>query len=161
LITGIIGISATGDRGRGLAGRGSAIAGVVLSSIGLLGMFSWIVAVPAYTTEVAEKAKLAKSLSQAKQLVTILQIYAIEGDGTLPPDWSTAFKATGTASADLLVSPLGDDSAEYLLLTPGAKLDDLPPDTAIVLDPHQMNGKTVVGYANGVVKIEPAEAPSR
>lgn len=85
--------------------------------------------------------------------MTILQIYAMDGDGTLPPEWATAFEATG-----LLISPLGDDSAEYLLLKPGANLDELPPDTAIVRDPHQLDGQTVEGYANGVVKIVPAEA---
>ena len=155
LITGIMGISATNERGRGLA-----IAGVVTSSLALAVVVPLALAVHAFTKE-AETVKLAKSVTQAKQLVIVLQLYALDGDGSLPPDWATAFKATGPVGADLLISPLGDDSAEYILLTPGAKLDDLPPDTAIVRDPHQMDGQNVVGYANGVVRIERVNAPSR
>jgi hypothetical protein len=155
LITGIMGISATKDQKR--RGRGMATVGVALSSLTLLTMIWWFLFVPK-TLPVAERNKLHSSKAQIKQLVTILHLYAQDADGRFPPDWATAFEGTGIDGADLLTSPLGDDSAEYILLTPSANVSTVSPETVIVRDPHELHGKTVVGYVDGRVEIVSAKA---
>jgi len=115
----------------------------------------------------SQQIQFKRSENNALQLLTVLNFYALDHEDVLPPDWATAFEATGVDAPELPVSPLGDDGSEYLLLTPGAKLQDLPANTPILRDPHEvrplfgLHRRTVVGYADGSVKIERVQRPKR
>jgi hypothetical protein len=78
----------------------------------------------------SSRSPVINSVSNAKQILTTLAIYAEEHDGLLPPDLRTGCVDVGMVDpSDLLVSPLDPAHREYIFLCPGAKLADLPPGT--------------------------------
>jgi hypothetical protein len=112
---------------------------------------------PAYTVP-SGRSPVIVSVSNAKQVMTMLSLYALDHDGLLPPDLKTACEYTGMDSS-LLVSPIDPAHREYTLLCPGVKLADLPAATPVIRDPCEWRGKTITGYAGGQVKMEMRTAP--
>ena len=103
----------------------------------------------------SSRSPTINSVSNAKQILTTLAIYAEEHDGLLPPDLRTGCVDVGMVDpSDLLVSPLDPAHREYIFLCPGAKLADLPPGTPVIRDPCKWKGKSVIGFSDGRVRVE-------
>ena len=126
---------------------------IVAEGIALLFWASW----PARTVP-STRAPGIVSVSNAKQVVTMLHLYAQDHDGLLPPDLKTACEDTEMDSS-ILVSPIDPAHREFILLCPGVKLADLPAGTPVIRAPCEWRGKTITGYADGKVKMEMRTAP--
>jgi hypothetical protein len=125
---------------------------VLAGGIALLIWASW----PQST--ISTRAPGFESVSNAKNVLTMLHRYAQDHDGLLPPDLRTACEYTGM-DPSLLLSPIDPAHREYILLCPGVKLADLPAATPVIRAPCEWRGKTITGCADGKVKMEMRTAP--
>ena len=156
LILGILGIQKAKSE-NGLKGKGMAIAGVVLSSMAMV-LFPVIFilasfSIPAFTA-VAERAKVAQSMNNVKQLNLAMHLFASEIDGKFAKDWEALIKAGVLNDKALLTSPLGNKDKTYILLLPNAS-ETLPADTPFILDPNRTTKGYVVGFIDSSVREVP------
>jgi hypothetical protein len=87
LIFGIIGLNKTNDPNVG--GKGQAVAGIVLGSVGLLLMLSIIIPVLSRAREIANRVECAQNLRQIERAIVT---YTNNNNGSYPPDLGTLYK---------------------------------------------------------------------
>ncbi len=143
-----------------IGGEGLALAGLILGYLGVVYIVSMIsVTIPAFS-QVQLKGNQMKSVSNAKQLVLGMKMYAQEHDGKFPPTLDALFdehliddrrvlKVSGVANAS-------DDGWEYR----GAGLSEASPGNTVVLVSREAysDKKKIVarldGYAEAVLASE-------
>ena len=169
LVLGIVAINQTGPGQK--TGRGLAIAGVTLGSVGLLLSLLVLpsILLPSLNRarEAANKVKCASNLRQVGQAA---RQYAIDGDGAFPPDLETLTAASAVVP-EVMICPSSSHAAaappfvagqnlSYVYL--GRGLTDAMPTTAILayepMENHNREGANFL-FGDGSVRfIQQAEA---
>jgi len=151
----ILGVVALRKRGESRANRVGAIIGIALCSVGLVLLFwvsTWVL--PAWE-RLGEQSDLIESVERVGHLTNAIRLYALVHEGKCPASWDALITAkVSSVTKAKTFSPRGNGSVQYILLMPGADLDELPEDTALVGDINESFGESVMGYANGEVRLE-------
>jgi len=92
------------------------------------------------------RTDLMNHVSDCKRLLTVLQLHALEVD-TLPADLGRVLIEVGCPE----LRPVAED---FIFLVPGAEWTDLSPGTPVIRWKGHVEGKTIVGYADGQVRLE-------
>ena len=127
LILGILSLRKIGTSQQMLTGKGMAIAGIVLSSLGIMMVPVLIsLAYPAYA-KMAENAQIAYDVSNARQIVLACRAYAADNDGVYPGFSSEGeMLQTSTEVFNVLLDE-GYLDTESLFWTPGNPNKPSPP----------------------------------
>jgi len=164
LILGIIGATNTSKPGSLYKGKGLAITGIVLSSVGMvtgtiIGML--LISIPVGQNLISQ-AKQQVSISNVHQLHLTIAAYAADNNDQLPANLKVLLSDGYTDEQDIFIDPFHPMEPEGYELVPGAALDSSPPVPMIrSIKSANVNGKEVrtVGYTDGRVETEEVGAP--
>ena len=141
------------------SGRGMAIAGLIMGYISVAMTVIMIpimiaIAVPTFNS-VQEKAIETKSSNQVRQIILGCKQYALDHDGSYPPDLETLVTDGIITDEKILHCPMLKDDTQigYEYFGAGAK-DSAAPDKVIVISKAaNRSGKRVIGYNDGSVNV--------
>ncbi|HSJ02816.1 MAG: DUF4190 domain-containing protein [Verrucomicrobium sp.] len=148
-----------------LAGKGMAVAGLVMGYLSLV-LFAVAMlaalAVPTFS-RIQERGNATKSISNVRQLITACRIYAADHEGKYPDNLEVLVKEEilEQQSLDsLLRCPLSKEYPGYDYYGAGKKEDE-DPNTVIFLSKADLRGKRIVGLNDSSVSLkEPPAALS-
>ena len=158
LILGIVSLNKIGASQQMLTGKGMAIAGIVLSSVGLL-MVPILVSMtfPAYN-KIQERAKIAKDIANVRQIVLACRTYAADNDGVFPGySEDGEMLKTSTEVFNILLSE-GYLDSESLFWTPGNPDKPTPPNEDGILTKEENCYAYVVGQSDSTFSRSPLVA---
>lgn len=141
------------------SGRGMAIAGLIMGYISvamtvIMIPFMIAIAVPTFNS-VQEKAIETKSSNQVRQIILGCKQYALDHDGSYPPDLETLVTDGIITDEKILHCPILKDDTQigYEYFGAGAK-DIAAPDKVIIISKAaNRSGKRVIGYNDGSVNV--------
>jgi len=141
----------------GLGGAGGvvgiALAGLILGylSIVLVGVSMIPVEIGSFN-DIQQRALMAKSMSNAKQIITGCKIYAADHEGKYPNDLTDLKKENIISEPKVFQDPLLKDGSEigYEYLGAGMKDSDAP-DKVVLKSKGTSMGKRIIGLNNGSV----------
>jgi type II secretory pathway pseudopilin PulG len=151
-----------------LGGEGLALGGLITGYVGSLVLIPVLaaLALPVFTAA-QEKAKAAKSLNNARQIVSACYLYAAKQEaagkpGDFPPDLETLFTSGALEESNrrVLQCPLLNDPSAPGYAYFGAKADDREDRVVLVSKAGMRNGKRIVARKGGSAQIEPYDLPS-
>jgi len=163
LILGIVALNKVGKSAGTLAGKGQAIAGIVMGGISFA-LLPFVLAIgagmllPAFSSA-RGAAQQAACMNNVRQCTLACELYSQEHDTALPKNWDEAKKYFGDEASVQRVLHCHAEAGtaiSYELVQPGKRLADLGhPGTAVIV--REINashrGKRVVGYADGHVEM--------
>ncbi|HBJ83917.1 MAG TPA: hypothetical protein DDZ88_08620 [Verrucomicrobiales bacterium] len=157
IITGHLARSRINKSAGALGGGGLALAGLILGYVCLVLTFVAILAslaVPAFSS-IQQKAIQTKTMSQAKQIVVGMKLYAAEHEGSLPPTLATLYEEDILDDGRMPDSPVGKESPAAAWDYRGAGLKDTADGTAIVLVSRKADRakKKIVARLDGTVEL--------
>ena len=141
------------------SGRGMAIAGLIMGYISVAMTVIMIpimiaIAVPTFNS-VQEKAIETKSINQVRQIILGCKQYALDHDGSYPPDLETLVTDGIITDEKILHCPMLKDDTQigYEYFGAGAK-DSAAADKVIVISKAANRvGKRVIGYNDTSVNV--------
>ena len=180
LILGIVGLVKIGKSAGAKGGRGLAIAGIVISAIGLLVLPAILAAIllPAVFGAL-DLAHATSSVSNVKQLCTAAQVYATSHGEQLPPadSWPQVFQEQMGLSAAVMADPADQQGGRAYAMNAGLDSKATAPDMGrtvlffecrpgappaggpdLLPDKPRHAGRYVIGFLDGHVEsVAPEE----
>ena len=137
LILGIVGLCAIKKSSDHLKGQGLAIAGIAVSSVSLVMLFTALL-MALLTPELSRtkhQAKAVLSMAKVRQLCLAVSMYCDENNGHFPPsdNWPEALKSYLGDSEDILTSPFDPDAGRAWAMNPNLKTVNIKRANNIVL----------------------------
>lgn len=158
IITGHIARSKIRNSNGAIGGGGMAMAGLVLGYLSFIVTGIALLAILALPTfsKVQEKAKIAKSISNVRQLVVSCKIYASENNGKYPKDLDQLFTQGILNNRAVLRCPLLNDNSESGYEYLGAGKSDSDPGNSILFVSKwsDRQGRKIVGHNDGSAGLE-------
>jgi prepilin-type processing-associated H-X9-DG protein len=183
LILGIVGLVKIGRSAGAKGGRGLAIAGIVVSGLGILilpvlvGMAAAILMPAVYSA--MDMANATSSVHNVKQLCTVAQVYATSHDQHLPPadSWPQVFQEQMGLPADVMADPADQQGGRAYAMNAGLNGSIAYPDVGrtvlffecksgappaggpdLLPDKPRHAGRYVIGFLDGHVEsVAPEE----
>ncbi|MCF7789048.1 MAG: DUF4190 domain-containing protein [Prosthecobacter sp.] len=165
VITGHLAISRIRKSAGALGGQGLAIAGLIMGYLGIVLTIMIVLvasmAAPAFA-KVQTQGQQMKVVSNARQLVIAMKMYAAEHDGNYPPSLETLYTEQITTDRKLLEFPEAMDVPGQGWDYRGAELTDHSEGNAILLVTKQadLSKKKIVAHNDGSVQVvKESDAP--
>ncbi len=157
IITGHLARSRIKKSSGALGGNGIALTGLILGYLCLVLTVIAVcasLAVPAFSS-IRQKAEQAKTMSQAKQIVVGIKLYAAEHEGSLPPTLATLYEEDILDDGRMPDSPVGKESPAAAWDYRGAGMKDSADGKTVVLVSRKADRakKKIVARLDGSVEL--------